>query len=276
VSYIPFRDNPDLAGISEQVAAELEVLSEQIDESSAIGNHQDACGCDNPKCDNLLDNLACHQAQSSEVVGWLFAKGWLAAPEETISSVPDPAREQLRGEIEKAAGPWILTCGVTLDQKNTTAAGIARAVMPVVDELLARSRCMREAAEQMAVNVESLTADLVKERDQRLRHQQRAAFLDGEVTRLRCSIGGLIDDRDEARKLAAELTKPVAPEPKVCKCCEAAADETGFKRGGCAGSPTFPYGCGHSYRSHFAAYLDEIRAVSALNAARAEAEVSGE
>jgi hypothetical protein len=48
---------------------------------------------------------------------------------------------------------------------------------------------------------------------------------------------------------------------------------TGFKSGSCAGSPTFPYGCGHSFGSHFGPFLDEIRAVSAANAERAEAEV---
>jgi hypothetical protein len=251
MSYVWFRDNPDLAGISEQAAAELEVLSEQIDKSSAIGNHRDACGCDDPKCVILECNLACDTAETSEVVGWLFAKGWLAAPEEVVSAVPDPASAQLRTEIVQAVAK-VLEDIVDQDEALEV---VDKAVMPVVDELLARARYMREAAELLSRNVESLAADL-------------DSASSSNETLLK-----LVKARDAQ---IAELTKPVAPEPKVCKCCEAAADETGFKRGGCAGSPTFPYGCGHSYHSHFSAYLDEIRAVSALNAARAEAEVPGE
>lgn len=160
MSYIPFRDNPDLAGIPEQAAAELEVLSEQIDQSSAIGNHQDACGCDNPKCDNLLDNLACHQAQSNEVVGWLFAKGWLAAPDEVVSAVPDPARAQLRLEIVEAIAAALgLAWPSDVDEAEAFEV-VDKAVMPVVDELLARARHMREAAEAMAANLESQWFDL--------------------------------------------------------------------------------------------------------------------
>jgi hypothetical protein len=73
----------------------------------------------------------------------------------------DPERARLREEITKAAGPWILTCGVTLDQKNETAAGITNAIMPLVDELAARAHHMRIAAELLAGQVQTYESERV-------------------------------------------------------------------------------------------------------------------
>jgi hypothetical protein len=197
MSYVPFRDNPDLAGISEHARADLEVLAEQIDRSSVIGNHRYACGCADPKCVILECSLACDTAETSEAVGWLFAKGWLAAPIELVAAKPEPDHDQLRAEIEQAAGPWILTCGVTLDQKNATAAGIARAVMPVVDELLTRARCMWAAAEAMAANVQTLTAELATKEAERARLRKLYSDSVREINILNDSIIELADEAED-------------------------------------------------------------------------------
>lgn len=80
MSYIPFRDNPDLEGIPKRITPELEALADLIDESSARGNHHDDCGCDDPGCANLGRNLASHTAGTTETLGWLYAKGLLTLP----------------------------------------------------------------------------------------------------------------------------------------------------------------------------------------------------
>jgi hypothetical protein len=150
---------------------------------------------------------------------------------------PDPANAQLRLDIVQAIAAAIgLDWATDVDQSEAFDV-VDKAVMPIVDELAARARYMREAAELLSRNVESLAADLdAADSTNRNLHK-------------------LLQARDAQ---VAELTKTSAPEPKVCKCCEAAADLTGFKSGSCAGSPTFPYGCGHSFGSHFGAYLAEV------------------
>lgn len=78
MSYLPFRDNPDLAGIGDAARDRILELSEEIDLSSRKGLHADQCGCASaPKCGPWND---LHSAYSYEVVGWLYAKGLLTLP----------------------------------------------------------------------------------------------------------------------------------------------------------------------------------------------------
>lgn len=93
MSYIPYRDNPDLACIDKALHARCEELAELIDQSSARSNHHDDCGCTDPACKNLERNLACHLADSTEAVEWLYAQGMLTLPG---SPVPQPTREAER------------------------------------------------------------------------------------------------------------------------------------------------------------------------------------
>ncbi|MCU1687828.1 MAG: hypothetical protein JWQ81_8567 [Amycolatopsis sp.] len=73
---------------------------------------------------------------------------------------PDPANAQLRLDIVQAIAAAIgLDWATDVDQSEAFEV-VDKAVMPVVDELLARARYMREAAELLSRHVETLAADL--------------------------------------------------------------------------------------------------------------------
>jgi hypothetical protein len=76
MSFLPYRDNPDLAGVGEITQAVLEKLSERIDESSSRGLHADQCS------QSCGKGEACqywrhHMASSEETLGWLVGQGLL-------------------------------------------------------------------------------------------------------------------------------------------------------------------------------------------------------
>jgi hypothetical protein len=76
MSYLPYRDNADLAGVGEITQAALEKLSEHIDKSSSRGLHADQCSqfCDKgEECQYWRH----HMASSEETLGWLVAQGLL-------------------------------------------------------------------------------------------------------------------------------------------------------------------------------------------------------
>lgn len=77
MSYVPSRDNPALAGIDDATWARLEQLVDEADEASYPGQHQDACGCTDPKCLILDRILIGNGADSLEVLGFAYAKGLL-------------------------------------------------------------------------------------------------------------------------------------------------------------------------------------------------------
>jgi len=74
VSYIPWRDNPDLDGIGVITQGALEQLSEHIDESSSRGLHADNCGCDKG---DTCKYWSLHFALCEETLGWLVGQGLL-------------------------------------------------------------------------------------------------------------------------------------------------------------------------------------------------------
>lgn len=76
MSYIAYRDNPDLAGVNEITQAVLDMLSEHIDESSSRGLHGDQCSqfCDKGEACQYWRH---HIASSEETLGWLVAQGLL-------------------------------------------------------------------------------------------------------------------------------------------------------------------------------------------------------
>jgi hypothetical protein len=78
MSYIPFRDNPDIN--DKLTAAQLSTIRELsilIDEVSARGVHQDQCACTDDGCSILGNAIAIREANSEETIAWLVAKGVL-------------------------------------------------------------------------------------------------------------------------------------------------------------------------------------------------------
>ncbi len=76
MSYLPYRDNKDLAGIDPVDRAVLVGLSEVIDESSSHGLHADQCS-QSCAAGNACQYWRDRAASSEETVGWLAAQGLL-------------------------------------------------------------------------------------------------------------------------------------------------------------------------------------------------------
>jgi hypothetical protein len=76
MSYIPFRDNKDLAGVDPVDRVALVGLSEVIDESSSRSLHADQCSqfCDKGEACQYWRH---HMASSEETLGWLVGQGLL-------------------------------------------------------------------------------------------------------------------------------------------------------------------------------------------------------
>jgi len=78
VSYVPFRDNTDLDHLPAGTYLRLVPLVDQIERSSALGNHADQCGCTDPACESLAKYLhGWARPSTEEILGWLVAKGLL-------------------------------------------------------------------------------------------------------------------------------------------------------------------------------------------------------
>jgi hypothetical protein len=77
VSYLPFRDNQDLAGLPDDAYDQLLFLGDLIDASHATGLHEDLCNCTKPDCKTLDQVSAMPRPSTEEVLGWLVAKGLL-------------------------------------------------------------------------------------------------------------------------------------------------------------------------------------------------------
>jgi hypothetical protein len=77
MSYIAFRDNPDINGklTGEQQAIATD-LSLRIDKISSEGQHADLCGCTDSWC-MTRSNVENREAGSEETIAWLAAKGVL-------------------------------------------------------------------------------------------------------------------------------------------------------------------------------------------------------
>ena len=81
MSYVPSRDNPALAQIDEATWATLEQLVDEADQAAFPGQHQDACGCTDPKC-LILDRIRLGPglgfgADPLEALAFAYAKGLL-------------------------------------------------------------------------------------------------------------------------------------------------------------------------------------------------------
>lgn len=78
MSYIPFRDNPDINDkLTAAQLATIRQISIHIDEVSARGVHQDQCACTDDGCAILGKAIAMREAGSEETIAWLVAKGVL-------------------------------------------------------------------------------------------------------------------------------------------------------------------------------------------------------
>lgn len=76
MSYLPFRDNADLASVDPVDRVMLVGLAEVIDASSSRGLHADNCSqfCDKGEaCQYWADTFA----SSEETLGWLVGQGLL-------------------------------------------------------------------------------------------------------------------------------------------------------------------------------------------------------
>lgn len=76
MSYLPYRDNKDLAGVDPVDRVALVGLSEVIDESSSKALHADQCSQSCDKGEKCLYYRHTY-ASSEETVGWLAAQGLL-------------------------------------------------------------------------------------------------------------------------------------------------------------------------------------------------------
>jgi hypothetical protein len=78
MSYVPYRDNPDVDNrLTEHQRSLIEELSGHIDERSARGVHADQCGCTDDGCPILGNAIAIREAGSEETIQWLVAMGVL-------------------------------------------------------------------------------------------------------------------------------------------------------------------------------------------------------
>lgn len=75
MSYLPYRDNPDLATVDPVDRVALVGLAEVIDESSERALHVDQCGCDRGTECRYYPRL--HSARAEEALGWLVGQGLL-------------------------------------------------------------------------------------------------------------------------------------------------------------------------------------------------------
>jgi hypothetical protein len=114
VSYIPFRDNPDLAGVGEITQLALEKLTEHIDASSQRGLHTDQCNCDlGENCSHFPYG---YSGGTEEVVGWLVGQGlldanavvqWLAMRKPTRIGIPAPGVATFLRKAQLAVRPGV-------------------------------------------------------------------------------------------------------------------------------------------------------------------------
>lgn len=75
MSYVPFRDNEDLAGLPDDAYDRLVPLGDLIEASHNEGYHQSECNCRQPTCNTRENHWA--TPSTEEVLGWLVAKGAL-------------------------------------------------------------------------------------------------------------------------------------------------------------------------------------------------------
>jgi hypothetical protein len=169
-------------------------------------------------------------------------------------SVPDPSREQLRKEIETAIGgplgheeadhfrpayPLATFSFCEMDDDSWPCTPVTAAVdgvMQHVDELFTRARKMREAAEEMACNVESLTSDLdaagstnetllklVRARDAQI-IELTAAVAEKEAQRAR--LKKLYSDTHRELNLLHDAYDGDADDEEFCARCAAGVDSS--------------------------------------------------
>ncbi len=74
VSYVPFRDNPDLDRLPDDTYDQLVPLGDLIEASHLEGYHQSECGCTESTCWTREHHGL---PSTEEVLGWLVAKGLL-------------------------------------------------------------------------------------------------------------------------------------------------------------------------------------------------------
>jgi hypothetical protein len=103
MSYVISRDNPVLAEIDDATWDRLDKLVEEADESSYPGQHQDACGCTDPKCLILDRILIGNGASSLEVLAFAFARGMLrldtVAHDTLVQSVSEIIQRDEAGDL---------------------------------------------------------------------------------------------------------------------------------------------------------------------------------
>lgn len=76
MSYLPYRDNPDLATVDPVDRVALVGLAEHIDASAQRALHVDQCACDRGEdCPHYPHG---YQAHAEEALGWLVGAGLLA------------------------------------------------------------------------------------------------------------------------------------------------------------------------------------------------------
>ena len=114
MSYLPYRDNPDLAGVGEVTQTVLENLAEHIDASAQRALHTDQCGCDRGEdCPHYPHG---YQAHAEETLGWLVAEGlldgnavvrWLSARKPARIGIPAPEMADYLRKAQRAAQPGV-------------------------------------------------------------------------------------------------------------------------------------------------------------------------
>jgi hypothetical protein len=75
MSFVPFRDNPDLATVDPVDRVALVGLAEHVDSSSQRALHADQCGCN--RGENCPHYPRSWEADAEETLGWLVGQGLL-------------------------------------------------------------------------------------------------------------------------------------------------------------------------------------------------------
>lgn len=80
MSYIPFRDNPELSGVAPADSWAIVQLVDEFEERARQSEHDnDACGCDAGKNDyrECVGGTRYPSVSTEEIVGMMYAAGML-------------------------------------------------------------------------------------------------------------------------------------------------------------------------------------------------------
>jgi len=112
MSYLPFRDNEDLASLPDDAYDRLLPLGDLIEASHATGLHEDLCNCIRPDCKTRDQVSAGPRPSTEEVLGWLVAKGLL-----TLDAIDEAAKA---GRAAHVHSPGCLCVMVPMDVEGVS------------------------------------------------------------------------------------------------------------------------------------------------------------